>query len=365
MTQIFQGAIGVVLFFAILGILVLVHELGHFVLARRAGVRVHEFGIGFPPRAKVLRNDGETLYSLNWLPIGGFVKLEGEDGDSDDPRSFVRAPFLTKQAILIAGVAMNLVLALVIMIAIAWAPQRILALQIGKVVEGSPAAAAGVTAGSQLVSIDGVTYDQFDRGTAVVDDLKAKAGQTVTLGMRDIGGDPFTVDVTLRPPEQVTQDQGALGIGDLTVVLLDETFTRTPADALATGVDRTVAAFGLILDGLGQLVSSIVSNPTAAPPVTGPIGIAGQVSDVFWQAGPMATLYLAALLSANLALVNLLPFPPLDGGRMLMIAIKSLVGTRLTVKAEQLTYAVGFVMLFSLLIWITFFDVANLVGAGP
>ena len=221
------------------------------------------------------------------------------------------------------------------MIAIAWAPQRILALQIGKVVDGSPAAAAGVTAGSQLVSIDGVTYDQFDRGTAVVDDLKAKAGQTVTLGMRDIGGDPFTIDVTLRPPEQLTQDQGALGIGDLTVVLLDETFTRTPGDALATGVDRTVAAFGLILDGLGQLVSSIVSNPTAPPPVTGPIGIAGQVSDVFWQAGPMATLYLAALLSANLALVNLLPFPPLDGGRMLMIAIKSLVGTRLTVRPNS------------------------------
>ena len=115
MTEIFQGAITIFLFFFILGSLVLVHELGHFVTARLAGVRVLEFGIGFPPRAKVLRAKGETLYTLNWLPIGGFVKLEGEDGDeADDPRSFVRARLPVKLIILVAGVAMNLVTAFLI-----------------------------------------------------------------------------------------------------------------------------------------------------------------------------------------------------------------------------------------------------------
>jgi regulator of sigma E protease len=358
--EMLQIAVTIALFILMLGVLVLVHEVGHFVVARRAGIRVHEFGIGFPPRARVLRSDGETLYTLNWLPIGGFVKLEGEDGDSDDPRSFGRAPFLTRQLILLAGVVMNLVLALVLMIAIAWLPQQIVALTIGTVEPGSPAAEAGITPGSKLVSIDGRYYDLFDRGQAMVADLRASAGETVTLGMLDIQGEPYTVEATLRPPEELSSERGALGVGELSVNLLPETFTRTPVEAIQTGVARTVAAFGLIIDGLVQLVTSIVTDPTAPPPVTGPIGIAEQVGVVFWQAGLVPTLYLAALLSANLALVNILPFPPLDGGRMLMITIKSFVGTRLSVKAEQATYAVGFVMLFGLLIWITVFDIARL-----
>ena len=114
-TAIFQSIITIVLFIAILGILVVIHEIGHFVTARLANVRVLEFGVGFPPRAKVLRNKGETLYTLNWLPIGGFVKLEGEDGDAaDDPRSFAVQPWWTKMVILVAGVAMNVLLAFVI-----------------------------------------------------------------------------------------------------------------------------------------------------------------------------------------------------------------------------------------------------------
>src|SRR6187397_2869635 len=110
-----------ILFLVTLGLLVLIHELGHFVAARLANVRVLEFGVGFPPRAKVLRRGGETLYTLNWLPIGGFVKLEGEDGnDADDPRSFAAQRYLTKMLILVAGVAMNILLAFVIFAGIAW-----------------------------------------------------------------------------------------------------------------------------------------------------------------------------------------------------------------------------------------------------
>ena len=115
MTGFLQSIITIVLFVFILGTLVIIHELGHFVIARLARVRVLEFGVGFPPRAKVLRSKGETLYTLNWLPIGGFVKLEGEDGnDADDPRSFASQPYLTKMLILVAGVAMNVVLAFAI-----------------------------------------------------------------------------------------------------------------------------------------------------------------------------------------------------------------------------------------------------------
>ena len=142
MTGFVQSIITIVLFIAILGVLVVIHELGHFVTARLAGVRVLEFGLGFPPRAKVLRSHGETLYTLNWLPIGGFVRLEGEDGDSDDERSFVRAPLPIKLVILIAGVVMNLLLAFAIFFAIFAFAYPAWTLTLNEVQVGSPAAAA-------------------------------------------------------------------------------------------------------------------------------------------------------------------------------------------------------------------------------
>lgn len=359
-----QSLITIGIFILMLGVLVVLHELGHFVVARLAGIRVHEFGIGFPPRARVLRSDGETVYTLNWLPIGGFVKLEGEDGDSDDPRSFTRAPLGTKVLVLVAGVVMNLLLAFVLFAAIAWLPQHAGAVSFEAVQPGSPAAEAGLVPGDQIVSIDGQYYDRFDGGAAMVEDLRAKAGETVTLGIIHASGqEPTDVTVTLRPPSEIDAQHGALGVMDLTFVETSIEFTRTPAEAIATGVARTVDAFMLILRGLGQILDSIVTRPTEAPPASGPIGIAVQVGDVFWQAGIVATLYLAAILSANLALVNILPFPPLDGGRILMLAIKAVAGTRVSLRAERLTYLVGFFFLFGFLIWITYFDIARLGGA--
>ncbi|HEY7827270.1 MAG TPA: site-2 protease family protein, partial [Candidatus Limnocylindrales bacterium] len=130
--------------------------------------------------------------------------------------------------------------------------------------------------------------------------------------------------------------------------------------AVQTGVKETANALGLIANGLGQLVSSIVNHPTERPPVTGPVGIAEQVGTVFWQLGPVYLLYIAALLSANLALVNILPFPPLDGGRVLFLFIRRFVGDRFSVRAEQLTYLAGFGLLMAFLAWITFFDLTNL-----
>src|SRR5688572_25874274 len=164
MTGFLQSIVTIVLFLAILGILVVIHELGHFVTARLANVRVLEFGIGFPPRAKVLRDSGETLYTLNWLPIGGFVKLEGEDGDEgDDPRSFVNQPLRTRLVILLAGVVMNLLLALAIFFLIAWLITPLYALKIPTVDAGSPAAAAGLEPGDAIVSVNGTRYEWFGR----------------------------------------------------------------------------------------------------------------------------------------------------------------------------------------------------------
>jgi regulator of sigma E protease len=380
---IIQGAITIALFIFILGSLVVIHEVGHFIMARVFGIRVLEFGIGFPPRAKILRAKGETLYTLNWLPIGGFVRLEGEDGDSDDPRSFSVQRLSKKLVVLVAGVVMNLLLAFVIFFGIAWLATPQGGLTFAEVQAGSPAEVAGLEAGDTIVAIDGETFDLFpspDAGRAAIQELRDKAGETVTLTVESADGAVREVEVTLRPPE-VAADKGALGIRGAQLIFTGEYQGRDFVSAVAAGVAWTVAAFTLILNGLADLLSSIVSNPGQAPPVSGPVGIAVQVGDVFWQLGPIFTLYLAGLLSANLALVNILPFPPLDGGRMLVLVLKAVlsggrralrsVGIRVngpsaetTMSVERLTYLVGFVFLFGFLIWITYFDIARQVGGG-
>ena len=371
MIEFLQGAITIVLFVAILGALVLVHEIGHFVTARLAGVRVLEFGIGFPPRAKILRARGETLYTLNWLPIGGFVKLEGEDGDdTDDPRSFVRAKLPTKVVILLAGVFMNLVTALVIFTLIAWIATPLIGVRVPTVDPASPAERAGIRPGDSIITVDGRSYEfygQYLGLTDILDDLRSRAGQTVVLGLHRADGTFEDVSVTLRSPAEVEAGNGALGVRSTEEEpFLTDFYGGTTGHDLGTaigiGVSETGRWFGLILAGLGDLVGGFVSDPTAPPPVAGPVGIATQIGEIFWGSGPILTLYVAGILSANLALVNALPFPPLDGGRLLMIVLKAIFGTRISLRAERLTYFVGFVFLFAFLIWVTGFDLVRILG---
>ena len=367
MSDVIHLVITIVLFFAILGGLVLVHELGHFITARLAGIRVLEFGIGFPPRARILRSKGETLYTLNWLPIGGFVKLEGEDGDAtDDPRSFARARLPVKLVILVSGVAMNLLTAFLIFTAIAWLATPLVGVQFFEVQPGSPAAAAGLQPGDAILGVNGRQYDFFGKSD-VLDDLRQDAGQTVALTVQHPDGRIERIPVALRPAKQLDADHGPLGIVGKTTPFKNLFFGSTGRDlpsAVGIGADQTQRWFGVILSGLGDLVHQVATNPTAPPPVAGPIGIATQIGDVFFGVGPVMTLYVAAILSANLALVNILPFPPLDGGRMVLITLKAVLGRRISLRAEQLTYVVGFVVLFAFLIWVSGFDIVRILSGG-
>ena len=369
MTDLFQGAVTIVLFLAMLGVTVVLHELGHFVVARLAGVRVLEFGIGFPPRAKVLRSKGETLYTLNWLPIGGFVKLEGEDGtDADDPRSFTAKPIGIKALILVAGVAMNFLLAFVIFTAITLTGDPAIGVTVPYVEPGSPAATAGLVAGDVVERVNGEAFGAFGAIT-ILDELRANAGRTVTLHVRHADGSSSEVSTTLRTAAEIATGKGALGIGragNPVQLRTTEDRIRYPAgDAVRLGWDRTLGATSLIFAGVGQILSDIVNRPTEPPAASGPVGIATQIGDVFWTLGPVITLYLAGVLSANLAVINILPFPPLDGGRLLVLVIKRVLGSRLSLRAERLTYFVGFAVLFAFLIWITAFDVVRQLGGIP
>ncbi len=377
MNDLVHIAVAVVLFFVVLGGLVLLHELGHFVTARLAGVRVLEFGIGFPPRARVLRRRGETLYTLNWLPIGGFVKLEGEDGgDADDPRSFARARLSTKLVILVAGVAMNLIVAFLIFTVIAWIATPFVGLRFFDVQPDSPAASAGLKPGDAILAIDGRQFEFFgDPTDQVLPELKRSAGKTVALTIQHPDDRLATVTVTLRSQAEIDASRGPdgvakkgpLGVSSESAPFEAEFFGRTGHDlptAARIGASETTRWFGVILGGLGDLIRQIVTNPTAPPPVSGPIGIATEISDIFFGSGPVMTLYVAGILSANLALVNILPFPPLDGGRMLLIGLKSVFGRRISLRAEQLTYVVGFVVLFAFLIWVSGFDIVRILSGG-
>jgi regulator of sigma E protease len=363
-----QSVITGVVFIVMLGGLVIIHELGHFVTARLAGVRVLEFGIGFPPRAKVLRSKGETLYTLNWLPIGGFVKLEGEDGtNADDPRSFSSQGLAKKLTILVAGVAMNVALAFAIFTGIAWLASPYVGVQFFEVQPGSPAAAAGLTPGESILAVNGERY-QYITGPDAVTTLRKHLGETVVLTIADPSGARREVSVTLRPAAEINAQKGPLGISGATKPFTADIYgeyTQNPLPAaIAIGAEQTVRWMGLIVGGLGGLVGSVARDPTAPPPVAGPIGIAIQIGEILWESGPIMTLYVAGILSANLAVVNVLPFPPLDGGRMLMITLKRILGRRISLRAEQLTYAVGFVFLFAFIIWITGFDIARSLGGG-
>ena len=195
--------------------------------------------------------------------------------------------------------------------------------------------------------------------------LRENAGQTVVLTVVSPDGASREVPVTLRETSQIDENHGALGIAGIQNGLDGGSTTNDLPTAIAAGASETVRWMGLILGGLGSLVGSVAADPTAPPPVSGPIGIATQIGDVFFQAGPIWTLFVAGILSANLAVVNILPFPPLDGGRMLMITLKSIFGTRISVRAEQMTYVVGFVFLFAFIIWVSGFDILRSLGGAP
>jgi regulator of sigma E protease len=371
-----DGLINILLLLAILVVLVVIHEFGHFIVARRAKVVVHEFGIGFPPRAKVLGNDGETTYTLNWLPLGGFVRLEGEEGESDNPRSFVRQSLPTRLLILLAGVAMNLLLAFVLFALIAGVADPSSTVRVLAVQPDSPAAQAGLQGGRQIdqrpdgtpiyddsgdliLALDGRQFSWFDLPegpTATLAYLRERPSSTVSLTIQRADGSVEDVQATTRSAAQIADGQGALGFTP--AFEPGDTISREPLDAIAVGGQRTLDASTLILRALGDFITNLTD-----PQVSGPIGIVSAIGVVRTEAPPVFMLYLVALLSANLAVINALPFPPLDGGRVAVSLIQALSNNRISEAAERLVYLTGFVLLIMLIIWISYFDLQRL-GTG-
>lgn len=349
----------IVVFAVLLLALVLVHEWGHFIAAKKAGCRVEEFGFGFPPRLFSKMWHG-TRYSLNLLPIGGFVKIEGEDMQdaSPGPTSFASKPAGWRIIILAAGVTMNVVLAWVLLSVQAAVGMPTLVTEkngreltdlktyVLDVSDRSPAAEAGVVELDRIVRVNEIENPAIEQ---VQQEIAAARGKSITLEVERQGQHKT---ITANPRETPPAGEGPLGIS-----LAAAGLERSPIwQAPLTGAKRTVDMLVAIVVQFAAIIQRLVTGGGVGETLTGPIGIAVYTNEVT-QMGLPYILEFGALISLNLALINILPLPALDGGRILFVILEKIAGRRFPGKLEQITHTVGFALLILLMIAITFKDV--------
>ena len=335
---------------AVFALLIVIHELGHFWAAKRSGVLVHEFSLGFGPRLAFVRR-GETEYSLRLLPLGGFVRMAGmqpeEEGLERVPpeRRFLGRPLGDRFRIIAAGPVMNVVLAVVLftlVFAVIGVP--VARPVVGEVVAGYPAAEAGLQPGDRILTIDGRRIASWEQ---VVAAIQAAGGRAVELTVQR-GDRVLTVRVTPRPDPQRP------GVGVVGIRPQLETMRTGVLQALVQGAEATYrVAAGFVL----ALVHMVTGR--GGFDVIGPVGIGQQIGEAA-QVGVSQVVLLAAVLSANLALVNLLPIPALDGGRLLFLAVEAVRGRPVDPEQENLIHFLGFALLMLLAIVITYRDLLRL-----
>jgi regulator of sigma E protease len=367
----------IIVFIVVLVFLITVHELGHFWAARLSGVKVTEFGIGLPPKLFGYRpKESEVEYTLNWLPIGGFVKIFGENYETiqDDPdyeRSFIRAKRWKQVFILIAGVLMNFIAAVLLFAAAAWlgvlTPTDNLAERDGfyvvAVSPNSPAENVGLQGGDKISYL--ASPDDAGTNRLAEDDIDSDSfinyisnNEVVEFGIVR-GGDPTVLKVE---PEKgiiaADPDRRAIGVYADSLVIERSNFI----DGLAYGLDRSISGLAAITIGFTDLIGSIFegSGGESFASLSGPVGIA-QLSSQALDIGFSSLLSFAAFLSLNLVVLNLLPFPALDGGRIVMVLIEGIKGSPLNPKFAGYLNLVGFGLLLLLMLAVTAQDIIRLI----
>lgn len=332
----------VLLTLLILGILIAVHELGHFSAAKMSDVKVHEFALGMGPKFLSVKK-GETLYSLRVLPIGGFVRMAGEEpDDKDDPRSLNKKSPLTRMFIMSAGVIMNFLLAALILAIIFFTTgvpqdQPI----IGEVISGMPAAVAGLQPGDRVLTVDNVDVNSWQELTQAI---RQRPDASIQIKYQRNG--QIQTIVLNTEVEEVTSE-GLVGIGPQ--VHRHQLFT-----SLYHGLERTWWMIRFILSSLVLMVMRRVPAEGA-----GLIGVAQMVGEVS-RTGFLNTLSFTAVLSISIGIFNLLPIPPLDGSRLVLLGVEAIRGKPIDPEKESLLHLIGFVMLILLVILVTYQDIQRL-----
>jgi len=353
--------LAIVVFVLIFGLLVLAHEFGHFMAARKAGVKVEEFGLGLPPRIWGRRRHG-TMWSINWIPFGGFVRLKGEDGNRvSDQDSMAQKGYGNRLLIITAGVLMNFLLAYVLLMVGFWfgmspIAANLVALDgskfISKVVvldlvKGSGAERAGVQSGDVIVSVDGKSVVlAAELQNAVADITKAHL-------VIDRQGAQIKLDV----PTKLENGRRMMG------VLVDEVISNV---SYVWWKVPGLAALDLVLllkqigTGLAGMVVHLFTTASIQDSVSGPVGIARITSEAV-KLGWTYTLQLIIFLSVNLGLINIVPFPALDGGRLFFVLLEMLRGGKKIGKEwENGIHSLGFLLLLAFIFAVTYRDIVNL-----
>ena len=377
-----QILLGAVIGLLILTILVVLHELGHAIVAKRNGVEVEEFGIGFPPRAKVLGKVKGTLVTLNWLPLGGFCKMKGESDDAKGKGTYGASSLAAKAKILLAGVGMNFLTACVIFTILAfWGIPKITPSQfyvqsdnqgeqgivaIYGVTEGSPAAVAGLQEGDEIISVAG---EDVDMSTEVPKLTAEHAGEEIEIVIRRDGEEQA---ITTNIAEE---DNGSGRLGIQTGQKQSGTIKATWSAPLV-GVVTSAQFFGLTVSGLWDILVNlfqgifnlIIGVPTATAElsavsdgVAGPVGILGQIFPSAMAAGPLMLLYISGVVSISLVVMNLLPIPGLDGGRLYLTLWYRARHKTLTKEREEQIVGRGMMFIFGLIILITVMDIIKVI----
>lgn len=406
---------GIIIGFVVLMLLIVVHEFGHFLAARRNGVEVKEFGIGFPPRAlawrkvngkwrRLKKSEWETppgkdyIISLNWIPIGGFCQMKDENDAATKKGSFGRASFWQKTKILFAGVTMNFIFAAIVLTILAWTgmphfvegqfriPSDVTVtaapVVISEVKSDSPAARAGLQSGDQIKSLKIEKCVVEDCYPEVKEEAQIYTPGDVTDFDTKHAGETIQLIYTRNGTESTTSTQ--LNAADqeyvLGVTMTQESMPqyRSTWSAPIVGIATTVQLTGETFKGLGEMVWNFISGivmqinvdstvreegaaniEKASQSVSGPVGIIGVLFPAFAQSGLTNLAYLAAIISISLACMNVLPIPALDGGRWLLIAVYKLRKKKLTKEIEERIVSRAFMVLIGLIILITALDITR------
>lgn len=350
------------LFLIIISILIFVHELGHFLPAKWAGIKVEEFGLGFPPRI-FAKKRGETVYSINALPIGGFVHLYGEDEsvEKDRGRSFYHKGRMVRASVTVAGVLMNFLLAVLVFSILSWlagVPRETGRVRVLEVASGSPAKLAGLAESDVILGVNGQKFSQTKEFTRFVNTKKGEQ-----IGMEIEKGDGTKSVIKVVPRENPPKGEGALGVVVSSAELVKPPLWQRPFVSVVEGTKEAVFWAVTTVAGLWGALSQAVRG---VPPegIAGPVGIF-QITGEARRSGFLAVLSFLGILSVNLAVLNIAPFPALDGGRLLFIIVEAVFGRRVIPAFEKYAHMAGMVILIALIILVTFRDITRLFSGSP
>ena len=347
-------------FILVIGILILVHERGHFLVAKRFGVKIEKFSIGFGPKI-VSRTVGETEYRLSWVPLGGYVKMLGETdpekvSPEDLPRSFAALPVSRRMLIAAAGPIANFVLAILLFSAVFWSGLPVLDPVVGEILPNSPAAAAGIMKGDRILSVNGRKVTRWDDLRRLIEH---RGGADVLLSIRRGASDlSLRIVPKIEPGKNLFGEsvkQGKIGVGPTGTF---STVRYGFSEGLGLAVIKTYKIASINLISLGKMVTGHISPSNLG----GPILIA-QMSAKAAKSGLSNLLVFMGFVSVTLGVMNLLPIPVLDGGHLLFLMVEGIFRKPPSLRVRELSMQVGFVILLTIMVFAFYNDIMRVFGS--